>query len=78
MTVTRITRLEDIIPLLKPLLVAAKGGKGGGGKGSPNPNLPSRTGNPSGGGRGNNPSDVGPPRKASGQQVIRWAVTVQS
>ena len=31
MTVSRVTRLEDIIPLLKPLLVAAKGGKGGGG-----------------------------------------------
>ncbi len=30
----------------------AKGGKGGGGK---NPNYPSTTGNPSGGGRGNEP-----------------------
>ncbi len=32
--------------------IAAKGGKGGGGA---NPNFPSRTGNPSGPGRGNNP-----------------------
>ena len=32
----------------------AKGGKGGGTGGS-NPNWPSTTGNPSGGGRGNNP-----------------------
>ena len=35
----------------------AKGGKGGkgSGKGGSNPNWPSTTGNPSGGGRGNNP-----------------------
>ena len=40
--------------------IAAKGGKGGGGKsgggkggGGGNPNWPSTTGNPSGGGRGN-------------------------
>ena len=32
------------------------GGKGGGGKGSSNPNWPSTTGNPSGGGRGNGPA----------------------
>ena len=31
-----------------------KGGKGGGSKGGSNPNWPSTTGNPSGGGRGNN------------------------
>lgn len=42
------------------LIVAAKGGggKGAGGQGgkaAPNPNWPSRTGNPSGGDRGNNP-----------------------
>ncbi len=35
------------------ILNMAKGG-GSGGKGG-NPNLPSTTGNPSGGGRGNNP-----------------------
>ncbi len=40
--------------------IMAKGGKGGGGGsgkggGGKNPNLPSRTGNPSGTGRGNNP-----------------------
>ena len=40
--------------------IMAKGGKGGGGGsakggGGKNPNFPSRTGNPSGGGRGNNP-----------------------
>ncbi len=41
--------------------IVAKGGKGGGGKGGGgkgggggNPNWPSTTGNPSGGGRGNN------------------------
>ena len=33
----------------------AKGGGQQGGKGAPNPNWPSRTGNPSGGDRGNNP-----------------------
>lgn len=35
----------------------AKGGKGSGAKGGggKNPNFPSRTGNPSGGNRGNNP-----------------------
>lgn len=27
--------------------------------GNPNPNFPSRTGNPSGGGRGNNPPSTG-------------------
>ena len=39
------------------LTIVAKGGKGGGGKGGGgnNPNFPSRTGNPSGGDRGNNP-----------------------
>ena len=40
--------------------IAAKGGKGGGSKGGgkgggANPNFPSKTGSPSGPGRGNNP-----------------------
>lgn len=33
----------------------AEGSKGGSGKGGSSPNWPSKTGNPSGGGRGNNP-----------------------
>ncbi len=39
------------------LTIVAKGGKGGGGKGGggKGPNFPSRTGNPSGPGRRNNP-----------------------
>lgn len=35
--------------------LAKSGGGKGGGKGPSNPNFPSRTGNPSGGDRGNSP-----------------------
>ena len=47
------SRFSGATPIERRRLMA-KGGKGGGKAGS-NPNWPSKTGNPSGGGRGNNP-----------------------